>query len=129
MVGQKKNPLQTEYEFILPKGYIDAEGVLHREGVMRLATAMDEIAPLRDPRVKSNQAYLSVVVLSRVISRLGKITDINTGLIENLFTADLAYLQDFYRQINSDGDSGTQTVTCPACQHVFDVEVAGPGGS
>jgi hypothetical protein len=129
MSGQHKNPLQTEFEFTLPKGYIDSDGNLHREGKMRLATAMDEIAPLRDPRVKANQAYLSVVVLSRVILRLGKITDISTGLVESLFTVDLAYLQDFYRQINSEGNSSTITVTCPACQHVFDVETSGPGGS
>jgi hypothetical protein len=124
--------LQTEFEFTLPKGYVDAEGDLHREGVMRLATAMDEIAPLRDPRVKTNEAYLSVAVLSRVITRLGKTTDINTNLIENLFTADLAYLQDFYRKINSEGSSESEnqmTVTCPQCQHVFEVETAGPGGS
>ena len=132
MSGNKKNPLQTEFEFTLPKGYVDAEGNLNKEGVMRLATAMDEIAPLRDPRVKSNEAYLSVVVLSRVITHLGKVADISTNLIENLFTADLAYLQDFYRKINSEGSSESEnqiTVTCPQCQHVFEVETAGPGGS
>jgi hypothetical protein len=134
MPGNHKHPLQTEFEFTLPKGYVDAEGTLHCEGTMRLATAMDEIAPLRDARVKANEAYLSVVVLSRVITRLGKIpaTDINTDLIENLFTADLAFLQDFYRKINSEGDSegdNQMTVTCPQCQHVFEVETAGPGGS
>jgi hypothetical protein len=127
-----KNPLQTEFDFTLPKGYIDADGTLHREGTMRLATAADEISPLRDPRVKANEAYLSVVVLSRVITRLGKITDINTNLVENLFTADLAYLQDFYRKINSEGvdeNKNQMTVTCPNCQNVFEVETAGPGGS
>ena len=132
MSGNNKLPLKTEFEFTLPKGYIDAEGNLHCEGTMRLATAMDEIAPLRDARVKTNEAYLSVVVLSRVVTRLGKITDINTNLIENLFTADLAYLQDFYRKINSEGsseDENQMTVTCPQCQHVFEVETAGPGGS
>ena len=132
MSGNNKLPLKTEFEFTLPKGYIDAEGNLHCEGTMRLATAMDEIAPLRDARVKTNEAYLSVVVLSRVVTRLGKITDINTNLIENLFTADLAYLQDFYRKINSEGSSegeNQMTVTCPQCQHVFEVETAGPGGS
>jgi len=130
--GNKKNPLQTEFEFTLPKGYVDAEGNLNRDGTMRLATAMDEISPLRDPRVKANEAYLSVVVLSRVITHLGKVTDINTNLIENLFTADLAYLQDFYRKINSEGSPEAEnqmTVTCPQCQHVFEVETAGPGGS
>ena len=129
MAGQNKTPLQTEFEFTLPKGYVDADDNLHKTGTMRLATAADEIAPLRDPRVKANQAYLSVVVLSRVITRLGTLTDINTALVESLFTADLAFLQDFYRQINSEGEGSTMTVTCPACQQVFDVETSGPGGS
>jgi hypothetical protein len=131
MSENKKKPLQTEFEFTLPKGYIDAEGNLNREGNMRLATALDEIAPLRDPRVKANEAYLSVVVLSRVITRLGKITDINTNLVDNLFTADIAYLQDFYRKINSEGDSNAEnkiTVTCPECSHTFEVETASVGG-
>jgi hypothetical protein len=130
--GNTKNPLQTEFEFNLPKGFVDSNGNLNREGTMRLATALDEIAPLRDPRVKANEAYLSVIVLSRVITRLGKITDINTNLVENLFTADLAYLQDFYRKINSEGENDSKnqmTVTCPNCQNVFEVETAGPGGS
>jgi hypothetical protein len=130
--GNTKNPLQTEFDFTLPKGFVDSNGNLLREGSMRLATAADEITPLRDPRVKANEAYLSVVVLSRVITRLGKITDINTNLVENLFTADLAYLQDFYRKINSEGDSegkNQMTVTCPNCQNVFEVETAGQGGS
>ncbi len=127
MTSKTNKPLQTEFPFKLPKGYVDADGNLHCDGIMRLATAMDEIVPLRDPRVKSNQAYLSVVVLARVITRLGTITEINTGLIENLFTADLAYLQDFYRQINSD-DAGQLSVTCPECQHTFQVETAAPGG-
>ena len=132
MSGNTKNPLQTEFEFNLPKGFVDSNGNLNREGSMRLATALDEIAPLRDPRVKANEAYLSVVVLSRVITHLGKITDINTNLVENLFTADLAYLQDFYRKINSEGENDSKnqmTVTCPNCQNVFEVETAGPGGS
>jgi hypothetical protein len=129
MAGQNKTPLQTEFEFNLPKGYVDADGNLIREGTMRLATAMDEIAPLRDARVKANQAYLSVVVLSRVITRLGKITSVSTDLVENLFTADLAYLQDFYREINSDAGSSSISVTCPECQHVFEVETPGSGGS
>ena len=81
--------LQTEYEFTLPRGYVDGEGNLHRHGIMRLATAMDEITPLRDIRVKQNQAYLTVVLLSKVITRLGNVTDVNTGIIERLFSADL----------------------------------------
>jgi len=92
--------LQTEFEFTLPRGYVDSSGTLHKKGRMRLATAMDEIAPLRDPRVKANPAYLVIILLARVITRLGTVEVIETGVIENLFAADLAYLQDFYRKIN-----------------------------
>jgi hypothetical protein len=120
--------LQTEFEFTLPRGYIDREGNLHREGVMRLATAMDEIAPLHDLRVRSNQAYLVIVLLSRVVVKLGTLTQISTGVIENLFAADLAYLQAFYRQINEEGTS-LLTLTCPSCNAEFQVDLAGLGGS
>ena len=113
--------LETEYEFTLPKGYVDQEGTLHREGVMRLATAMDEITPLRDARVKTNDAYLSIIILSRVITRLGNLTSINTGTIERMFTADLAYLQEFYRSINEGGES-LGRVSCPSCKSEFEVE-------
>lgn len=123
-----KAPLQTEFEFTLPKGYIDESGVLHRKGVMRLATAMDEIAPLRDIQVRNNQAYLTVAILARVITRLGDLTEVTSNVIEKLFTADLAYLQDFYRQINSDG-TNVLSVTCPECGHQFQVETAEMGGS
>lgn len=92
--------LQTEFEFTLPKGYIDADGTLHRDGVMRLATAADEILPLRDPRVQSNPAYLVVILLSRVVTKLGTVNPITPQVIEGLFAADLAYLQDFYNEIN-----------------------------
>jgi hypothetical protein len=95
-----KSPLQTEFEFTLPRGYVGADGTLHRTGRMRLATAMDEIAPLRDPRVRANQAYLVIILLSRVITKLGTVEVIDTGVIENLFSSDLGYLQDFYRKIN-----------------------------
>jgi hypothetical protein len=97
---QKSGGLQTEFDFVLPRGYVDGEGNLHRKGRMRLATALDEIAPLRDPRVRANQAYLVIILLARVIIKLGDLDVIDTGVIENLFSADLAYLQDFYRQIN-----------------------------
>ncbi len=120
--------LQTEFEFTLPRGYVDKDGNLHREGVMRLATAADEIYPLRDMRVKANQAYLVIVLLSRVITKLGTLTDINTGVIEGLFSADLAYLQDFYRQINENGTS-YRTATCPECSHSFELDVGHPGGA
>ncbi|WP_072619322.1 hypothetical protein [Spirulina major] len=92
--------IQTEFEFTLPKGYLDPEGNLHRTGVMRLARAMDEIVPMRDPRVKGNPAYATVIILSRVIVRLGALEDISPSVIEDFFAADLNYLQTFYRQIN-----------------------------
>jgi hypothetical protein len=92
--------LQTEFEFILPRGYVDADGTLHKKGRMRLATAMDEIAPLRDPRVKANQAYLVIILLARVITQLGTLDAVDTGVVERLFAADLAYLQNLYREIN-----------------------------
>ena len=91
---------QTEFELTLPKGYIDGEGNLHRKGVMRLATAIDEIAPLRDPRVKSNPAYSTIIILARVITCLGAITEITPAVVEGFFAEDLNYLQNFYRQIN-----------------------------
>lgn len=119
---------QTEFEFTLPVGYTDSDGVVHRKGVMRMATAMDEIAPLRDPRVRNNQAYLAVILLARVITQLGTLSNISTNVIENLFVADLAYLQALYRQINEEGKS-TFAVTCPACQTQHEVDIAELGGS
>lgn len=92
--------IQTEFEFTLPKGYVDSDGNLHRKGVMRLSRAIDEITPMRDPRVKSNPAYATVIILSRVITRLGGLEEITSTIIENLFASDLSYLQKFYRQIN-----------------------------
>ncbi|MDY6918295.1 MAG: phage tail assembly protein [Chloroflexota bacterium] len=118
--------LQTEFEFELPRGFVDSEGNLHKKGTMRLATAMDEIAPLRDPRVKSNQAYLVIILLSRVITRLGSLSDVSTKTVEGLFSADLAFLQDFYRRINENGTSAV-AATCPECNHVFEVELSRPG--
>jgi hypothetical protein len=118
--------LQTEFEFTLPKGYVDKEGNLHRQGTMRLATAMDEIAPLRDPRVTANQAYLAVILLARVVTRLGNLPDVNTGVVEKLFSADFAYLQDFYRRINENGTAKLGAL-CPECNHKFEVELSHPG--
>ncbi len=115
--------LQTEFEFTLPKGYIDKDGNLHRQGIMRLANAKDEIAPLQDPRVQRNKAYLVVILLSRVITKLGDLRDINPGVIENLFSADLAYLQDFYRRINSNEHTPLKVV-CPECEHEFEIDEA-----
>ncbi|MFC1892702.1 phage tail assembly protein [Chloroflexota bacterium] len=119
--------LQTEFEFTLPSGYVDAEGNLHKQGRMRMATAMDEIAPLRDLRVKSNQAYLAVILLARVITKLGSMPEVNTGVIEKMFSADFAYLQDFYRRINENGTAKLSTA-CPECNHEFEVDLGNPGG-
>lgn len=107
--------MQTEFDFVLPKGYVDSNGDLHREGIMRLATAADEILPLRDPKVQQNASYLTIVLLSRVITRLGSLPVINTCVIEGLFTQDLAYLQDLYRRINNSVGEPAYTVCCPHC--------------
>ena len=93
---------QTEVEFTLPKGYLDKEGMLHRDGVMRLATAADEILPLKDSRVQQNPAYLTIIVLARVVTRLGSVSDINTKVVEGLFASDLNYLQRLYEKLNTD---------------------------
>jgi len=119
--------LQTEFPFTLPRGYVDGEGNLHRDGVMRLATAYDEIAPLKDPRVRANESYLVIILLSRVITKLGALEHINPKVIEGLFSADLAFLQDFYRQIN-ENHAEAMRVVCPQCQHEFQVESSQPGG-
>ncbi len=120
--------LQTEYAFTLPKGYVDRDGTLHREGVMRLATAFDEIAPLKDPRVHNNPAYLLVILLSRVVTRLGTLEQINPKVIEELYAADLAFLQDLYRRVNENGHDRIRT-QCPHCEQQFEVELNSPGGS
>jgi hypothetical protein len=120
-------PVQNEFEFTLPRGYVDSSGQVHKKGVMRLATAMDEIAPLRDPRVKANEAYLTVILLSRVITRLGDLPTVTTRTVENLYASDMAYLQDFYRRINEEGQNVIQ-VTCPSCGHTFQTEVVPLGG-
>lgn len=119
-----EEPLRTEFAFLLPRGYVDAAGTVHREGVMRLATARDELVPLRDDRVRENQAYLTVVLLARVITRLGSIDDVHAGIVENLFAADLAFLQDLYRRVNTEGHTRAG-VTCPSCEHQFAVDVSG----
>jgi hypothetical protein len=118
---------QTEFEFELPVGYVDKEGNLHKHGTMRLATAMDEITPMNDMRVQSNEAYLVIVLLARVITSLGSLQSINTGIIENLFAADLAYLQAFYQQINETGKTKFE-LTCPHCGKTIGVDMATLGG-
>ena len=120
--------IQTEHEFTLPLGFPDAEGTLHREGVMRLATAADEIMPLKDARVQANDAYLIVILLSRVVTRLGSLEQVNPKVIEGLYAADLDFLQDFYNRINRNG-SATLKAACPKCDHGFELELNGRGGS
>jgi hypothetical protein len=117
----------TEHEFTLPMGYLDEDGDLHREGTMRLATAADEVLPLKDPRVQKNPAYLVIILLSRVVTRLGGVAQITPRTIEGLFAADLAYLQDLYNDINRLGRR--EPVICPQCQHAFDPETVGAGES
>ena len=123
-------PLRTEFSFELPRGYVDGQGEVHRHGVMRLATARDELVPLHDDRVRENPNYLTVVLLSRVITSLGTIDNVHPGIVEDFFAADLAFLQDLYRRVNAEGHTRV-AVTCPSCEHEFAVDMAGdrPGGS
>ena len=118
---------QTEFSFTLPKGYVDQHGEVHREGVMRLATAKDEIAPLQDFRVQANRAYLVIILLSRVIVKRGTAKMVNPSVIESLFSSDLAYLQDFYRKVNEEGTSMIPT-QCPSCGHEYEVDMGAPLG-
>ncbi len=119
-----RQQLRTEFPFELPRGYVDESGAVHRDGVMRLSTARDELVPLRDVRVQENPAYLSVVLLGRVITRLGTLTMVHDGIVENMFASDLAFLQDFYRQINAEGHTRA-AVQCPHCSEPFEVELGG----
>jgi hypothetical protein len=116
--------LRTEFAFELPVGYLDDDGELHRQGTIRMARARDEIAPLRDPRVRDNEAYLTVLLLSRTITRLGTLTSITPGVIEGLFATDLSFLQDLYRRVNKEGHTRA-SVSCPSCRTDFTVDVAG----
>ena len=113
---------RTEFPFKLPRGYVDKEGKVHQDGVMRLATARDEIVPLQDYRVQANRAYLVIVLLSRVITKIGEVDHITINTIENLFSTDLAYLQEFYRKINEEG-SPQHKVSCPKCEHGFEIDM------
>ena len=119
--------LKTEFEFELPMGYVDKDGNLHKQGTMRLATAMDEITIINDMRVQSNEAYIVIVLLARVITSLGSLKSINTNVIENMFAADLTYLQEFYRQINESGHT-RRTYVCPHCEEPFELDLSTLGG-
>ena len=111
---------QTEIEFTLPRGYMDDGGMLHREGVMRLATAADEILPLKDPRVQANPAYLTIILFSRVVTKLGVLPDVNPRIIENLYASDLSYLQTLYQKVNVNGNGKPKTIACPHCHEEFE---------
>jgi hypothetical protein len=132
MTAQLSQPVGvlTEYPFVLPRGYVDESGRVHRDGTMRLATARDEITTQADARVRQNSAYLTVLLLARTVRALGSVTPIDEFVIENLFASDLAFLQDLYRRINQEGHTEAD-VTCPSCGHQFLVDVAGdaPGES
>ncbi|HEU5090030.1 MAG TPA: phage tail assembly protein [Roseiflexaceae bacterium] len=117
---------QAEFAFTLPHGLVDSQGQLHRDGMMRMATAYDEIAPLSDPRVRNNPGYLVIILLSRVITRLGSLEFMNPKMIENLYSADLAFLQDLYQRVNQNGHSRLH-VACPHCAGEFEVEVGETG--
>jgi len=114
--------LHTEFEFTLPKGYVEESGTLHKKGKMRLATAADEILPMKDPRVQQNPAYLTVILLSRVVVSLGNLKSITPKTIEDLFAGDFTYLQELYNRVNQNGSDAVKA-NCPKCEHEFDVEV------
>jgi hypothetical protein len=112
-----------EFEFALPRGYVDAQGQLHKSGAMRLATALDEIEPLRDPRVQANEAYLVILLLSRVVTRLGSLPAVTPQVIEGLYASDLTYLQDVYQRLNAP-ESVVVGAVCPNCSTQFQLQVA-----
>ena len=114
--------MQTQIEFTLPRGYVDERGEVHRSGVMRLATARDEIEPLREVEVRQNAAYLSVLLLARTVVQIGTVTEITPALIENLYAADFDHLQRLYERINTDGEV-VGIVSCPDCAHRFEVDL------
>jgi hypothetical protein len=122
--------MQTSFDFVLPRGYVDAEGVVHREGTMRLATARDELLPLLDPKVKEHEAFMTLLLLGRVVTRLGTLPRVDDQVIGGLWATDLAFLQDLYRRINTEGTTMAE-VSCPSCSTHFMVDVGGgaPGES
>jgi hypothetical protein len=123
--GRAAEPaLRTEFDFELPRGYVDQDGVTHRSGTMRLATARDELLPLYDARVQENAAFTTVVLLARVITSLGTLPAVTSNVIENMFASDVAFLQDFYRRINAEGHTRV-AMTCPECSHRFTIDLSG----
>ncbi|MEE6288295.1 hypothetical protein V2J52_11580 [Georgenia sp. MJ173] len=122
--NQRGEALRTEFDFELPRGFLDSDGVLHRSGTMRLATARDELLPLYDARVQENAAFTTVVLLGRVITRLGSLPTVDSNVVENMFASDVAFLQDLYRRINAEGHTRA-AVTCPECSHRFTLDISG----
>lgn len=120
----ERDQLRTEFAFELPRGYVDRDGVVHRSGVMRLATARDELLPLYDARVQENPAFTTVVLLGRVITSLGTLPAVTSAIVENMFASDVAFLQDLYRRVNAEGHTRI-AVTCPECSHRMTVDLAG----
>ena len=116
--------MQTTFDFVLPRGYVDGEGVVHREGTMRLATARDELMPLLDPKVREHEAFMSLVLLARVVTKLGTLPQVDDQVIGGLWATDLAFLQDLYRRINTEGTTVAE-VTCPHCSQLVMVDVGG----
>jgi hypothetical protein len=114
--------LQTEFSFTLPRGYVDGQGTVHREGIMRLATARDEIEPLRDAEVRRNEAYLAVLLLARVVVRIGAVSEVTPEVIEGLYAADFDHLQRLYERLNTDGEV-VGSVVCPHCSEAFEVDL------
>jgi len=114
--------MQTEHPFTLPRGYVDANGTVHRDGVMRLATARDEIEPLRAAAVKENPSYLSVLLLSRVVTRIGTVSPVTSEGVEELFAADFDHLQRLYERLNESDMVGS--ITCPGCRETFEVDLS-----
>lgn len=114
---------QVDFDFILPRGYKDAEGQVHREGIMRLAEAIDEIQAIDDPRVQASEAYLPVILFSRVVSRLGSLPAVTPEIIEKLYVTDFAYLEDLYTRINGIENIVVAAV-CPHCEGQFQLQVS-----
>jgi len=115
--------MKTEYAFTLPRGLVDTAGTVHRDGTMRLATARDEIEPLRDANVRQNEAYLTVLLLSRVVTRIGDVSEVTPETIEGLYAADFDHLQRLYERLNTDGEV-VGSVTCPECSRAFEVDLS-----
>ena len=120
--------MHTEVAFTLPRGYVDERGAVHREGVMRLATARDELEPLGSAEVRDNEAYFTVLLLARTVVRIGEITRITPEVIEGLWASDFGYLQHLYEWLNGEGGA-TAVVTCPACAQEIEIDLAGLDGA